>query len=58
MKIISVVRDFEMYDRLVRNNPFNKGADFSCFDNRQENLGIAARYNQFLNGYDLPTKTG
>lgn len=24
MKIISVVRDFEMYDRLVRNNPFNK----------------------------------
>lgn len=30
MKIISVVRDFEMYDRLVRNNPFNKGADFSC----------------------------
>ena len=53
MKIISVVRDFEMYDRLVRNNPFNKGADFSCFDNRQENLGIAARYNQFLNGYDF-----
>lgn len=53
MKIISVVRDFEMYDRLVRNNPFNKGADFSCFDNRQENLGIPARYNQFLNGYDF-----
>ena len=26
--IISVVRDFAMYDRLVRNNPNNAGAEF------------------------------
>lgn len=53
MKIISVVRNFEMYERLVKNNPFNQKAEFFCFDNRQENVGISARYNQFLNAYDF-----
>ena len=52
MKIISVVRDFEMYNRLVKDNPFNKGAEFICFNNNEENLSISKRYNSFLNGYD------
>ena len=50
---ISVVRDFKMYDRLVRKNVYNSGADFIAFDNRSENIGIASRYNFFLDGYDF-----
>ncbi|MFI3291140.1 MAG: hypothetical protein R3Y46_04570 [Opitutales bacterium] len=52
MKIISVVRNFEMYNRLVKNNKNNKGADFVAFDNNQENKYISIRYNEFLNNYD------
>lgn len=50
--IVSVVRDFEMYDRLVRNNPNNAGAEFLPFDNNAENKTIPVRYNSFLNSYD------
>ena len=50
--MISVVRDFEMYDCLVRNNPYNKNAEFIVFDNNKENQGISARYNSFLDNYD------
>lgn len=49
---VSVVRDFDMYDRIVRNNPFNEGADFVFFDNRTSNVGVAERYNSFLDAYD------
>ena len=52
IQMISVVRNFEMYNRLVKNNPFNKGAKFIAFDNNKENLGISARYNSFLDSYD------
>jgi len=52
MVIISVVRDFEMYDRLVRNNPFNQGATFYAIDNREKNEGVPVGYNSFLNQYD------
>ena len=52
MQIISVVRDFDMYNRLVRNNPNSKDATFVAFDNNAENLFIAARYNSFLDSYD------
>ena len=52
MIFISVVRDFAMYDRLVRNNPNNAGAEFVAFDNNVENKTIPVRYNSFLNSYD------
>lgn len=52
MVYISVVRDFAMYDRLVRNNPSNAGAEFVAFDNNVENKTIPVRYNSFLNSYD------
>lgn len=52
MVIISVVRDFGMYDRLVRNNPFNQGATFYPLDNRQKNEGVPVCYNRFLSQYD------
>lgn len=41
-----------MYDRLARNNPKNAGDEFVCFDNRKENVGVAERYNSFLDSYD------
>ena len=51
---ISVVRDFEMYDRLVRKNEYNlnNGAEFVYFDNREENIAVSERYNSFLEAYD------
>ena len=52
MIFVSVVRDFAMYDRLVRNNPSNAGAEFVAFDNNAENKTIPVRYNSFLDSYD------
>ncbi len=52
MQIVSAVRDFEMYDRLVKNNMFNKGAEFTAIDNTVENKYISVRYNEFLDNYD------
>jgi hypothetical protein len=50
--VISLVRDFKMYDKLIQTNPNTKGADFISFDNRPENKPISVRYNEFLNSYD------
>ncbi len=52
MKVISVVRDFAMYDACVKNNSFFTGAELFPFDNRTENKGVSARYNEFLDAYD------
>lgn len=52
MIIISVVRNSIMYNRLVKNNPYNQGASFYPIDNNVENKSIAVRYNQFLDNYD------
>lgn len=50
--VVSVVLDSAMYERLVKNNPYNSGARFIAFDNRTENKGVAERYNGFLDTYD------
>ncbi|MCQ2966099.1 MAG: hypothetical protein MJ250_05105 [Alphaproteobacteria bacterium] len=50
--MISVVRNFEMYERLVKSNSFNQKAEFVVFDNNKENIGISARYNSFLENND------
>jgi len=52
MVVVSVVRDFEMYNRLVRSNPFNSGATFVPIDNREKNEGVPVGYNRFLDNYD------
>ena len=53
MIIISVVRDYEMYNRLVRNNAnYPQGTQFINYDNRIENVPIPVRYNTFLEQYD------
>lgn len=52
MIFVSVVRDFALYERLVRGNPNNEGAGFVPFDNLAENRTIPSRYNEFLDTYD------
>ncbi|MDR2720906.1 MAG: hypothetical protein LBB15_01290 [Puniceicoccales bacterium] len=52
MVIVTVVRDFQMYGRLVRKNPFNSGAKFCPIDNTILNRGIPTCYNEFLENYD------
>lgn len=52
MIVISVVRDFEIYNRFVKNNKFYEGATFVAFDNLKENKTIPERYNSFLETYD------
>lgn len=50
--VISVVRDFDLYNRLVASNVFFRNAQFVTFDNRKDNKFISVRYNQFLDNYD------
>jgi hypothetical protein len=50
--IVSVVRDFEIYQRLVRGNRFNCGAQFYPVDNRERNEAVPVCYNRFLEHYD------
>ena len=50
--IVTVVRDWEMYEKLVRDNTCCKGARFVPFDNRLINQPIPIRYNNFLDSYD------
>ncbi len=52
---ISVVQDFDLYNRLVRKNGFisnEQQIEFHAFDNSVKNIGVAERYNQFLDKYE------
>ena len=46
--VVSVVRDFDLYGRLVKNNPCLAGCELCPFDNRIENISITKRYNSFI----------
>ena len=50
--VVSAVRNFELYDRLVKNNKFYDNAVFVAYDNLKENKTIPERYNSFLESYD------
>ena len=49
---ISVVRDFQLYERLFSNNQNLKSCELKPIDNRTENHGIPTRYNEFLDSFD------
>jgi len=51
--IISVVRDYQMYDTCVRSNPFANCYTVCPLDNTRENKTVPVRYNEFLNSYDF-----
>ncbi len=52
---ISVVRDFDMYNRVIRDNPhvIDDKNILKLLDNSQENIGLSKRYNEFLDSYDF-----
>ena len=49
---VSVVRDFEAYERFVRKNRFCVSLEFVAVDNRVSNESLPLCYNRFLDGYD------
>lgn len=52
MQVISVIRDFKLYNQLVKENLNWGNATFIAIDNRTENKTIPVRYNAFLDAYD------
>jgi hypothetical protein len=50
--IISVVRDYEMYNRCVALNPHANSHTLHTIDNRLQNAPISILYNHFLDFYD------
>lgn len=46
--IVSVARDFAMYERCVRGNPNCAGCELVPIDNRERNEGIGVGYNRFI----------
>ena len=51
--VISVVRDFAMYDKCLARNPFVAGCERVVIDNREKNETIPVLYNRFLKTYDF-----
>lgn len=53
MQVISVVRNFDMYNRLIQSNKhYGNNVEFVAFDNNKENKNISIWYNHFLKNYD------
>lgn len=53
MNFITVCRDIELYEKFFNQNPLVSCFKLFLLDNRQENLGIPTRYNQFISDYDF-----
>ena len=48
LKIVSVVNNFDIYNKCIKNNEFINKYDLIPFDNTSENLGIPKLYNSFM----------
>lgn len=46
--VVSVVRDYQMYERCVRGNANLSGCRLVDYDNNVENLSVTKRYNDFI----------
>lgn len=46
--MVSVVRDYAMYNKCIGENPCCAGVEKVILDNRTQNLGIPERYNAFI----------
>ncbi len=56
LKIVTVVNNFDCFDRTIANNKFMNKYDITIFDNKKENIGISKRYNSFINDQILSNK--
>lgn len=54
---VSVVRDFDLHRRCLRENPKCCGVQFVTIDNTSTNQPIPVRYNGFLDSYDYSRET-
>jgi hypothetical protein len=50
--IVSVVIDFDIYNRLLKDNMNVKDCCLAPIDNREKNEAVTVCYNRFLNAYD------
>ena len=50
--IISVVNNFDFYDKWIKNNRFTSNFALVPFDNNTRNSSVSVLYNEFLNNYD------
>jgi hypothetical protein len=49
--IVTVVKDFELYEKSIKNNEFMKDCNLITYDNSQEDISITQRYNDFLENH-------
>jgi len=49
MKFVTVVNNFEIFDKVFRQNSLIEKYEQYVFDNTVENVGISERYNSFIN---------
>ncbi len=49
LKIVTVVNNFEIFERCIKNNESLRDFEIVAFDNTVENIGIPQRYNTFIN---------
>lgn len=49
--IVTVVKDFELYEESIKNNEFTKDCDLVAYDNSREDISITQRYNDFLENH-------
>lgn len=52
LKIVSVVNNFEIFNKCIKENPYVNGHEICVFDNTTKNLGISERYNSFIETID------
>src|SRR5574344_2710316 len=49
LKIVTVANNLEVFDKVIKNNGNVKDFEVFLYDNSKENIGIAERYNSFIN---------
>jgi hypothetical protein len=49
--IVTVVKDFELYESSIKSNEFIKNCNLITYDNSQEDISITQRYNDFLENH-------
>ena len=52
VKLVSVVRDFEMYRQCIAGNPCTRGCELVTIDNTAVNLPVTVQYNRFLDALE------
>ncbi|MDD5699210.1 MAG: hypothetical protein PHH77_11390 [Victivallaceae bacterium] len=49
--VVTVVSDFELYEKCVKSNPYLKDCVLTAYDNSREAISIVQRYNDFIENH-------